>query len=82
MKHSSKTLAGYLLLFICLFLFAQSCSLNNQGALSVEVGLVNNGGVANPVARTDFFLLDNNLETILSNAKIPLYSLMTQEMPS
>ncbi len=44
-----------------------------KGNLSVEAGLVFNSGDVKPVARVNFYLLDDNLETILSNAGIEAY---------
>lgn len=48
----------------------QGCNLNSQGNLSVEAGLVYKSNDVKPVARTEFYLLDDDLETILKNAKI------------
>jgi hypothetical protein len=40
----------------------------HKSVLSIETGLVVQSGDVKPVARTDFYLLDDSLETVLSNA--------------
>jgi hypothetical protein len=80
MNLQLNQISNCLILFLILLLFTQSCSLNGQGNLSVEAGLIYGAGNVKPVARTDFYLLDVDLETILKNAQLPIYWGMTQQM--
>lgn len=53
-----------------LVLVSSNCNQSQEGTLSVEAGLVFKAGDVKPVARTQFYLLDDSLETILKNAKV------------
>jgi hypothetical protein len=71
MKNQTKQITNYLAVISILLLFAQSCSSSREGALAVEAGIVMNAGNVTPIARTEFYLLDDSLENILEKAKIP-----------
>lgn len=69
----------YLIFILTLLLFAQSCTNKSEeksaevlpkqeAVLSVEAALVFKSGDVKPVARTEFFLLDKNFETILQES--------------
>lgn len=57
---------------------SQPRSAPQKSVLSIETGLVVQSGDVKPVARTEFFLLDDSLETILSNAGFNAQSGTTQ----
>lgn len=59
-----------IILLIALTLITLNCNLNQEGTLSVEAGLVYKAGDVKPVARADFYLLNDDLETIIKNAGI------------
>src|ERR1041384_2887815 len=48
----------------------KSTATSQKGTLSIEAGLVYKNGDVKPVARVEFYLLDTDLKTILSEAKI------------
>ena len=71
----------YLIFILILLLIAQSCSSKSEdvsykenvsskqeAVLSVEAALVFKSGDVKPVARTEFFLLDKNFETVLQES--------------
>jgi hypothetical protein len=70
MKFQIKQITSYLTLILAVIFFIQGCNSSQEGTLSIEAGLVYRAGDVKPVARTQFYLLDDNLETILKNAQI------------
>jgi hypothetical protein len=67
MKNQMKQITIYLVFILVFSLFAQSCA-KQKTVLSVEVALVFKSGDVRPVARTEFFLLNKDFETILQES--------------
>jgi hypothetical protein len=80
MKNPIKQFTSYLVFISALLLLLNQSCAKQETVLSVEAALVFKSGDIKPVARTEFFLLDKNFETILQEAGF-ISSISASDLP-
>jgi hypothetical protein len=61
---------------------AKKSVIASKGTLSIEAGIIFKNGDVKPVARTDFYLLDDDLETIIKNLGVEEKVLKGRDLPT